>query len=365
MERRAISAVRWVLAVATMLMAGTAEATTGVSALIVGAGADRAAYAGLAKKLNRVTYADEAGPGQSAEAIRGFISAPVRDEALRLILVLGDKAQRVCPGHDEPAVRPALPTIILGPACVKLIVRAPTSYETMSATARAEPPSPPSSPPIVFVSLPADGMAPDRVEAALSNQNGLVRSLACADAGRSRVDFAPGMRAWGVEGMTCDDAEHPEKTAASKPPPSPPAPALPPVRPPIRQEEASAGAEKVLSMVSPVDGRIVRPFGAESGGKASKGIEYEVAPGAAVKAAAAGEVAFVGTLPGYGRVIALRHGADWATVYAGTGTEYVAVGQVVGTGDTLAGTDTTTNRLHFQVRRRGAAVDPAALLTAG
>lgn len=74
-----------------------------------------------------------------------------------------------------------------------------------------------------------------------------------------------------------------------------------------------------------------------------------------VRAAADGEVVYVGSLDGYGQLVAIKHGNDWATVYAGIVRPRIHTGQQVQAGDVLAEAD---GPLNFQLRFRGRPVDP-------
>ena len=73
-----------------------------------------------------------------------------------------------------------------------------------------------------------------------------------------------------------------------------------------------------------------------------------------MKAAAAGEVLFVGWLRGYGQVVILDHGRNHSTVYAHLSSALVREGQVLRAGSALGRvgrTGTATGyHLHFEVR---------------
>ena len=83
------------------------------------------------------------------------------------------------------------------------------------------------------------------------------------------------------------------------------------------------------------------------------------ARGGSARAVADGRVAFVGVLPGWGRVIVLDHGYRTHSVYGGMARlavepgERVVAGGIVGSGAGPGG------RILFGVRRRGRPVDPA------
>jgi murein DD-endopeptidase MepM/ murein hydrolase activator NlpD len=73
-------------------------------------------------------------------------------------------------------------------------------------------------------------------------------------------------------------------------------------------------------------------------------------------------VAATGILPGYGKVVELRHEGHVITLYAHLSRILVHPGEQVSVGERvgLVGRtgDATGPHLHFEVRVRGAAVDP-------
>jgi peptidoglycan hydrolase-like protein with peptidoglycan-binding domain len=92
------------------------------------------------------------------------------------------------------------------------------------------------------------------------------------------------------------------------------------------------------------------------------GVDFPAPTGTAVGAAAAGRVSWVGVRPGWGLVVTLAHGDGVRTMYAHLSWSSVRLGQRVTAGATVglvgATGDATGPHLHFEVRIRGAAVDP-------
>ena len=97
------------------------------------------------------------------------------------------------------------------------------------------------------------------------------------------------------------------------------------------------------------------------------GIDLPTPTGTPVHAAAVGRVTFAGpTTGGYGNLVVVAHGGGVETMYAhlsrilAYGGEAVTVGTLLG----LVGAtgETTGPHLHFEVRVRGAAVDPLPAL---
>jgi peptidoglycan hydrolase-like protein with peptidoglycan-binding domain len=97
------------------------------------------------------------------------------------------------------------------------------------------------------------------------------------------------------------------------------------------------------------------------------GVDYSAPRGTAVAAAGAGDVTYAGAMAGgWGRVVTIGHGADVRTMYAHLSEIRVKVGQRVVAGETIGLVGSSGNadgpHLHFEVRVRGAAVDPLTAL---
>jgi murein DD-endopeptidase MepM/ murein hydrolase activator NlpD len=103
------------------------------------------------------------------------------------------------------------------------------------------------------------------------------------------------------------------------------------------------------------------------GARFHSGVDYSAPRGSAVAAAGAGYVTYAGELAGgWGRVVTVAHGADVRTMYAHLSSIRVRVGQPVVAGETIGLVGSSGNasgpHLHFEVRVRGAAVDPLSAL---
>jgi murein DD-endopeptidase MepM/ murein hydrolase activator NlpD len=97
------------------------------------------------------------------------------------------------------------------------------------------------------------------------------------------------------------------------------------------------------------------------------GVDYAAPVGTRVGAAGAGIVTYAGELAGgWGRVVTIAHGADVRTVYAHLSAIRVRVGRFVEAAQTIGLVGKSGNasgpHLHFEVRVRGAAVDPLTAL---
>ena len=93
-----------------------------------------------------------------------------------------------------------------------------------------------------------------------------------------------------------------------------------------------------------------------------EGIDIWASEGTAIHAAGGGTVIWAGDRHGYGNAVFIDHGKGVVTVYAHQSKVGVAVGQHVGTGDTIGYVGHTGlaagPHLHFEVRVNGTAYDP-------
>lgn len=119
----------------------------------------------------------------------------------------------------------------------------------------------------------------------------------------------------------------------------------------------------LISWGWPAKGKIIQGFT-----PATKGIDIAGNSGDPIESAANGKVIFAGDGPrGLGNLVILEHTDGFITAYAHNKTLLVKEGQVVKRGTKIAEmgqSDTTSVRLHFEVRRRGTPVDPLQYLPA-
>jgi murein DD-endopeptidase MepM/ murein hydrolase activator NlpD len=97
-----------------------------------------------------------------------------------------------------------------------------------------------------------------------------------------------------------------------------------------------------------------------------EGLDFSAQEGSAILAAAGGVVVFAAVHPQYGKMVEIDHGNDLVTRYAHASKLLVKVGDVVLRGSKIAevgstGRSTGTH-LHFEVRHRGVAQNPARFL---
>ena len=111
-------------------------------------------------------------------------------------------------------------------------------------------------------------------------------------------------------------------------------------------------------------GRRVDPFTGQWA--MHEGIDFLADAGSPIAAAAAGVVVFAGMHPQYGYMVDIDHGNDLVTRYAHQSKLFVKEGDVVQRGHKIGEVGSTGRstgpHLHFEVRYRGAAQNPAKFL---
>lgn len=97
-----------------------------------------------------------------------------------------------------------------------------------------------------------------------------------------------------------------------------------------------------------------------------EGVDFVAEPGAPIRAAAAGVVTNVERHPQYGNLVEIDHGNELTTRYAHASRVTTKVGALVKRGEKIAEVGSTGRstgpHLHFEVRIRGAAVNPSRFL---
>jgi len=121
-----------------------------------------------------------------------------------------------------------------------------------------------------------------------------------------------------------------------------------------------------ISLALPLQAPVESLFGPRGIGF-HPGIDLSAPTGTPVSAAAAGRVVFAGfDGGGYGKLVEVAHGNGVLSMYAHLSAFSVRVGQSVATGARVGRVgstgESTGPHLHFEVRVRGAAVDPVSAL---
>jgi lipoprotein NlpD len=150
-------------------------------------------------------------------------------------------------------------------------------------------------------------------------------------------------------------------------------PPLPPrasAKPELARMEAPSRVELEKSpapsgtgqFIWPVKGKVLAEFAEPR----RKGIDIDGKPGDAIVAAAPGHVTYIGSgIPGMGKLVVLKHDNGFITVYAHNRNILVKEKQAVARGQKIAelgSTDSDRPKLHFQIRKGAAAVDPLLYL---
>lgn len=155
--------------------------------------------------------------------------------------------------------------------------------------------------------------------------------------------------------------EQPATPAPNQAPPAanPPATtAPPPAETPKPARAADAGQ---INWGWPAQGQVIQNFS-----NSTKGIDISGNPGDPVVAAADGKVMYSGNgVRGLGNLIIINHTNGFITAYAHNQSLLVKSGQEVKKGAKIAEvgqTDTSSPRLHFEIRRQGTPVDPLQYL---
>jgi lipoprotein NlpD len=130
---------------------------------------------------------------------------------------------------------------------------------------------------------------------------------------------------------------------------------------PVSTSAARASDAGLVSWSWPATGKIIQGFNSST-----KGIDIEGPLGSPVLAAADGKVMYAGNgVRGLGNLILLGHSNGFITAYAHNQTLLVKTGASVKKGAkiaTMGETDTTSPRLHFEIRRQGTPVNPLSYL---
>jgi lipoprotein NlpD len=164
-----------------------------------------------------------------------------------------------------------------------------------------------------------------------------------------------------VEARPLDALPAPVVSASAAPTPVPTPPSVAPA-PAASPKEAAK--EAATDFIWPLKGKVLAGFAEPR----SKGIDIDGRPGDAVVAAAAGRVTYTGSgIPGLGKLVVIKHDNGFITVYAHNREILVKEQQSVRRGQKIAelgASDADRPKLHFQIRKGSAAVDPLRYLPA-
>lgn len=130
---------------------------------------------------------------------------------------------------------------------------------------------------------------------------------------------------------------------------------------------ASADSGKITpesAWLWPASGAVLATFNEAT----NKGLDIAGKPGDEVIASAGGKVVYSGSgLRGYGKLVIIKHDANYLTAYAHNQQLLVKEGESVAKGQRIAelgSTDADRPKLHFEIRKQGRPVDPLKYLPA-
>lgn len=139
------------------------------------------------------------------------------------------------------------------------------------------------------------------------------------------------------------------------------------------QTSAAVASRGKGRFIWPVRGDILARFGSQGSGLRNDGVNIASPEGTAVKAAAAGEVVYAGSVVAtFGNMILLKHADGWVTLYGHLSRidvkmrDQVSQGQVIGAVGSSGGVPRP--QLHFEIRfapsarEKAAPVDPLPIL---
>lgn len=154
------------------------------------------------------------------------------------------------------------------------------------------------------------------------------------------------------------------KPAETKPTETKPAEAKPAETKPAdtKPDSVSPADDESITWTWPTQGKVAAGFNEAS----NKGIDIAGTTGQAILAASSGKVIYTGSdLRGYGKLVIVKHNKTYLSVYAHNSKIVAKEGQIVTAGQKIAemgNTDSSTVKLHFEIRRLGKSVDPAKYL---
>ena len=129
----------------------------------------------------------------------------------------------------------------------------------------------------------------------------------------------------------------------------------------------------MMPSILPVDGRLMSHFGRRSDpfsgeGAFHAGVDISAPQGTPIKVTADGVVSSAEWEGGYGRMVVVEHGNGFQTWYAHLSRFLVVPGQYVRRGEIIGRSGATgratSAHLHYEVRRRGTAINPSPYLRA-
>ncbi|MDD5298538.1 MAG: peptidoglycan DD-metalloendopeptidase family protein [Rhodocyclaceae bacterium] len=279
-----------------------------------------------------------------------------------------DQRLRLSPPKAAPA-QAATPAPLPAPAATPVAITAPVTQaapvesrplspapgQRASPTPTTPPPVVPATPAPVAQAVPTQPPAPPMAAGTIVKHEPL--------AGKQPYSEQALAKARASDGMPTPAANPP---AVPQPAAGAAANAKPDVKPQVKPETKPEvkPAEATGEWAWPSAGKLARGFD----GNANKGVDITGKVGDPVLAAGAGKVVYAGSgMRGYGKLVIVKHNAQFLTAYSDNGQILVKEGQTVTQGQKIAemgkGED-GAGKMHFEVRRLGKPVDPQKFLPA-
>jgi lipoprotein NlpD len=172
-----------------------------------------------------------------------------------------------------------------------------------------------------------------------------------AELSKPDAEINPGTPSTSTTPAIAAPATAPAAVAAVAAPAKPDAPATAPAN----------GDDAAVTWIWPTQGKVTGSYDA-----ARKGVDIAGTAGQAIVAAAEGRVMYAGSgIRGYGNLVILKHNNNLLSAYAHSRTILVKEGQTVTRGQKIAemgNSDSTSVKLHFEIRQQGKPVDPMPYL---
>ena len=130
----------------------------------------------------------------------------------------------------------------------------------------------------------------------------------------------------------------------------------------VRSNRTGIASNSVKYFKMPQQGRIIQNYD----GKTATGVRVVVPNNTALRAASSGEVIYVGSVDGYGKMVLIRHDGGYVSNYAGLNAIHVKQGQKLKAGDMIAtaasnGSSSMAEVL-FELRQGTKTVNPHAFI---
>jgi len=129
----------------------------------------------------------------------------------------------------------------------------------------------------------------------------------------------------------------------------------------VRSSRSSISTGSVKYFKMPQQGRIIQNYD----GKSATGVRIVVPNNTSLRTASSGDVIYVGSVDGYGKMVLIRHNNGYVSNYAGLNKIYVKQGQSLKAGDIIANASNSNASMAevlFELRQGTKTVNPHAFI---